>query len=75
MKRIKDEKSNSPRQLKASLSLFDATAVGVGAIIGAGIFVVTGIVAGLAGPALIISVFIAGIVSLFTALSTAELAH
>ena len=64
-----------PIELKATLTLFDATAVGVGAIIGAGIFVVTGIVAGLAGSALIISVIIAGVVSLLTALSTAELAH
>jgi APA family basic amino acid/polyamine antiporter len=39
--------------LKPTLGLLDATAINVGAIIGAGIFVVTGIVAGLAGPALV----------------------
>jgi APA family basic amino acid/polyamine antiporter len=61
-------------KLKATLSLFDATAISVGAIVGAGIFVVLGIVAGLAGPALVISVIIAGIISLFSALATAELA-
>lgn len=75
LKVSKSREGKRPVVLKATLSLFDATAVGVGAIIGAGIFVVTGIVARYAGPALIISVFIAGIVSLFTALSTAELAH
>jgi APA family basic amino acid/polyamine antiporter len=42
-------------------------------IIGSGIFVVTGIVAGIAGPAMIISVLIAGIIALFSAMSVAEL--
>ena len=60
-------------KLKPTLGLLDATAISVGAIIGAGIFVVTGIVAGLAGPALVISMIIAAVVSLFTALSFAEL--
>ena len=59
--------------LKPSLGLFDATAISVGAIIGAGIFVVTGIAAGFAGSALVISMLIAAIISLFTALSFAEL--
>jgi APA family basic amino acid/polyamine antiporter len=59
--------------LKPTLGLLDATAISVGAIIGAGIFVVTGIVAGMAGPALLISMLIAATVSLFTALSFAEL--
>jgi APA family basic amino acid/polyamine antiporter len=45
----------------------------VGAIIGAGIFVVTGIAAGLAGSALIVSMIIAALISMFTALSFAEL--
>jgi len=60
-------------QLKSTLGLFDATAISVGAIIGAGIFVVTGIVAGYAGSALVVSMLIATIISLFTALSLAEL--
>lgn len=59
--------------LKPTLGLFDATAISVGAIIGAGIFVVTGIVAGLAGPALVVSMLIAATVALLTALSFAEL--
>jgi APA family basic amino acid/polyamine antiporter len=59
--------------LKPTLSLFDATAISVGAIIGAGIFVVTGIAAGYAGSALIISMLIAAIIAMFTALSFAEL--
>jgi APA family basic amino acid/polyamine antiporter len=60
--------------LKRSLSLLDATAISVGAIIGGGIFVVTGIVAGLAGSALVVSMIIAAAIAFFTALSYAELA-
>jgi APA family basic amino acid/polyamine antiporter len=60
-------------ELKRTLNLFDATAIGIGAIIGAGIFVVLGIAVGYAGPAVIISMIIAGTVALFTSLSFAEL--
>jgi APA family basic amino acid/polyamine antiporter len=60
--------------LKRSLSLLDATAISVGAIIGGGIFVVTGIVAGLAGSALVVSMVLAAAIAFFTALSFAELA-
>lgn len=59
--------------LRRTLNLFDAVAIGFGAMIGAGIFVVTGIAAGFAGPAVIVSIIIAGAVSSFTALSFAEL--
>lgn len=59
--------------LKRQVNLFGATAIGVGAIIGSGIFVVIGIVAGVSGPALVISMVIAGIIALFSALSVAEL--
>ncbi|MCJ7634962.1 amino acid permease, partial [Candidatus Bathyarchaeota archaeon] len=54
-------------------NLFDATSIGIGAIIGAGIFVVLGIAIGYAGPSVIISIVIAGIVASFTAFSFAEL--
>jgi len=59
--------------LKRTLNLLDATSVGIGAIIGAGIFVVLGIAIGYAGPSIIISIIIAGIVASFTAFSFAEL--
>lgn len=61
------------RAFKPSLNLFDATAIGLGAIIGGGIFVVTGIVAGLAGPALVLSTLIAAGIASLTALSFVEL--
>jgi APA family basic amino acid/polyamine antiporter len=59
--------------LKRNLNLLDATAIGVGAIIGAGIFVVLGIAMGYAGPSVIVSIIIAGIIASFTAFSFAEL--
>lgn len=60
--------------LKRVLGLKDAVAVGLGAIIGAGIFVVTGVAAGVSGPAFLIGLMIAGIVATFNALSSAQLA-
>ena len=68
-----DKKDAQQSGLKPTLGLFDATAISVGAIIGAGIFVVTGISAGFAGSALIVSMLVAAVISLFTALSFAEL--
>jgi len=67
------KEDNSQPRFRASLGLFDAVAVSVGAIIGGGIFVVTGIAAGLAGSALVVSMLIAALISLLTALSFAEL--
>ena len=59
--------------LKKTFGLFDAFNIGIGAIIGAGIFVVTGIGAALAGPALLLSLLISAGIAAFTALSFAEL--
>jgi APA family basic amino acid/polyamine antiporter len=67
------KKNVAQAELKPSLSLFDATAISVGAIVGAGIFVVTGIAAGQAGSALVVSMLIAAFIALFSALSIAEL--
>jgi APA family basic amino acid/polyamine antiporter len=62
------------RKLKRSIGLWSAVAINVGAIVGGGIFVVTGIVAGYAGSALVISMIIAGIIAFITATSFAKLA-
>jgi APA family basic amino acid/polyamine antiporter len=59
--------------LKRSLTLFDATALALGAIVGAGIFVISGVASGLAGPAVVLSIIIAGVVSSFTAFSFVKL--
>lgn len=59
--------------LEAKLGLIDAIAINVGAIIGAGIFVVIGIAAGVAGSALPVSMLLASVIAFFTALSFIEL--
>jgi APA family basic amino acid/polyamine antiporter len=70
---IMKDQQGSRAELKRALGLFDATAISIGAIIGAGIFVVTGIVAELAGPSLVISIVLAGSIASFSALSFAQL--
>lgn len=67
--------NNNHSQLHKCLSGFDLTLLGIGAIIGAGIFVLTGIAAATkAGPALVFSYVLAGLACAFSALSYAELA-
>ncbi len=60
-------------RLAREMSLMDATLIGVGAMIGAGIFVLIGIAAGVAGPALLCSFILNGLIALLTAMSYAEL--
>jgi amino acid transporter len=60
-------------RLSREMSAFSVAMIGVGAMIGAGIFVLTGIAAGVAGPGLIIAFGLNGVVTLFTAMSYAEL--
>lgn len=59
--------------LSRDLGLFDITIIGVGAMIGAGIFVLTGLAAGAAGPALILAFALNGLLTIFTAMVYAEL--
>ena len=66
--------STQDNSLLRVLSLKDAVGIGLGAIMGAGIFVVTGVAAGIAGPAFIVALVIAGIVASFNGLSSAQLA-
>src|SRR5690242_16786420 len=60
--------------LKKAVGPAQLTAMGVGAIIGTGIFVVIGKGAGIAGPAVILSFVLAAVACTFSALSYAELA-
>ncbi len=73
-------KSTSPDEfcetgLNRCLTAFDLVFLGIGAIIGTGIFVLTGIAAATqAGPAIILSFVVAGLACAFAALAYAELA-
>ena len=60
-------------ELSRDMSLVDITFIGVGAMIGAGVFALTGFAAGMAGPALVLAFGLNGFVALFTAVSYAEL--
>jgi amino acid transporter/nucleotide-binding universal stress UspA family protein len=67
------KKFDTEVRLAREMTTLDATLIGVGAMIGAGIFVLIGIAAGVAGPALILSFILNGTIALFTAMSYAEL--
>jgi amino acid transporter len=73
---MQNKKNTKPREVTFArdLGLFDATMIGVGAMIGAGIFVLTGIAAGEAGPASLLAFTLNGCVTLLTAFAYAELA-
>lgn len=78
---LKKKDFNSIREQGASsglsktLGAFDLIMLGLGAIIGTGVFVVTGIVAAkYSGPAVMISYMIAGVTCIFVALAYTELA-
>jgi len=69
-----DHEHNDGHQLKAVLGPFDLILMGIGAIIGTGIFVLTGIAAATqAGPAVVVSFLVSGLACAFAALSYAEL--
>ncbi|MCW4470031.1 amino acid permease [Flavobacterium sp. MFBS3-15] len=68
-----DEASESEKGLKKTLSATGLTALGVGAIIGAGLFSITGIAAATnAGPAITISFLVAALGCIFAGLCYAE---
>jgi basic amino acid/polyamine antiporter, APA family len=62
------------RSLKRTLGPFQLTALGVGAVIGAGIFVLSGLGAHYAGPGLMLSFVMSGLGCAFAALCYAEFA-
>jgi len=71
--RILNIKEENKTKFERILGSFGATAVSIGGIIGSGIFFIIGMAAAEAGPAVILSLVIAGIIALFTALSFASL--
>jgi APA family basic amino acid/polyamine antiporter len=62
------------KSLHRSLGAFSLTMLGIGAIIGTGIFVLTSVAANKAGPGMMYSFVISGVVCLLTALVYAEIA-
>lgn len=69
------KQARGKKSLQKALGPFDLTMLGVGAVIGTGIFVLTGIVAAqAAGPAIILSFIFSGIACALTALCYAEFA-
>src|ERR1700740_1931101 len=67
------QEAGESRQFRRVLGLWQLTAIGLGGIIGVGIFVLTGVVAATqAGPAVLIAFVLAGIASAAAALCYAE---
>ncbi|WP_457591655.1 amino acid permease [Geoglobus sp.] len=67
------ERSDIQVALSRDLSLFDITMIGIAGMIGAGIFALTGIASGIAGPAILIAFFLNGIIATLTGMAYAEL--
>ena len=70
----KEAQETGEGHLKRTLGVFQLTALGVGAIIGAGIFVMVGLGAQYAGPALTLSFVLSGMGCAFAGLCYAEFA-
>ena len=64
----------SPQQLKRELGVFGAAMMGMGSIVGTGVFVSIGIAAGVAGAAVILAVAMGALVATCNGLSSAQLA-
>ncbi|MBS0629684.1 MAG: amino acid permease [Verrucomicrobia bacterium] len=72
---LREEASDKKGGLQRTLSAFNLTTLGIGILVGAGVFVIGGQAAEqFAGPAVIISFILAAIVSAFAALCYAEFA-
>lgn len=61
-------------RLSRELGVFSATMLGLGSILGTGIFVSLGIAAGVAGPSVIVAIGLAAVLATCNALSSAQLA-
>jgi basic amino acid/polyamine antiporter, APA family len=71
---LKEAQETGEHSLKRTLGVFQLTALGVGAVIGAGIFVLSGLGAHYAGPGLMLSFVVSGMGCAFAALCYAEFA-
>ncbi len=71
---LSEAEEHGSHSLKRTLGVFQLTALGVGAVIGAGIFVLSGLGAHYAGPGLMLSFVLSGLGCAFAALCYAEFA-
>src|SRR5450631_445158 len=71
---MEEAQETGEHSLKRTLGVFQLTALGVGAVIGAGIFVLSGLGAHYAGPGLMLSFVLSGTGCAFAALCYAEFA-
>ena len=71
---LKEAEESGEHSLKRTLGPFQLTALGVGAVIGAGIFVLSGLGAHYAGPGLMLSFVLSGLGCAFAGLCYAEFA-
>jgi len=71
---MEESRETGEHSLKRTLGVFQLTALGVGAIIGAGIFVMVGLGAQYAGPGLTLSFVLSGLGCAFAGLCYAEFA-
>ncbi|TFF91493.1 amino acid permease [Candidatus Thorarchaeota archaeon] len=60
-------------QFARRLGLLGATNIGLGAMLGGGIYVIAGAAAGMIGPSLILAYLITGVLAMFTAVNYAEI--
>ncbi len=66
--------SDSPGQLRREVGLIGAVMLGLGSIVGTGVFVSIGIGAGVTGPAVVLAIAAAALVATANGLSSAQLA-
>jgi APA family basic amino acid/polyamine antiporter len=71
---VREAQGDSEHGLKRAVGVLDLTALGIGAVIGTGIFVIIGEAISESGPSIVISFALAGVTCLFSAFSYAELA-
>jgi APA family basic amino acid/polyamine antiporter len=69
-----DSESLESGTLRREIGVLGATLIGLGSVLGTGVFASIGIGAGIAGPAVIVAIVLAAALALCKALSSAQLA-
>ena len=71
---ISPEDAHGGETFARRLGLWGAVSIGMGAMLGGGIYVISGVAAGIIGPLLVLAYLVTGIFTIFTAINYAELA-